>query len=168
MKNLILIIISLFLVTTLAKGKETRREKRKAREKARMEEVQQLFSSRNLQFMAQSAHPMSGGVIHLTSEYTLDIQNEEFTAFLPFFGVAYRAEYGSSEGGIKFTEKAGKTEWKATKKGFDIRAEVKTLKDLYTLYLTFSVNGYATLEVSSLNRQPISFHGIVQQIPEKK
>jgi hypothetical protein len=168
MKKLVLIVTMIFLIAGITIGKETQREKRKAREKAKMEEILQLFVNRNLQFLAQSAHPMGGGVIHLTSEYTLDIQNGEVISFLPYFGVAYTADYGSNDGGIKFDEQELTSEWKSSKKGYDIQMEVKAPRDRYVLHLYISPAGYATLQVSCNNRQPISFSGIVQPIPPKE
>jgi hypothetical protein len=168
MKKFVLIVSMVFLIAGITIGKETQREKRKAREKAKMEEILQLFVNRNLQFLAQSAHPMGGGVIHLTSEYTLDIQNEEVISFLPYFGVAYTADYGNNDGGIKFDEKVLTSNWKSSKKGYDIHMEVKAPRDRYVLHLDFSPAGYANLQISCNNRQPISFSGIVQAIPAKE
>ena len=168
MKKIVLIVSMIFLMAGITIGKETQRDKRKAREKAKMEEILQLFVNRNLQFLAQSAHPMGGGVIHLTSEYTLTIQTEEVIAFLPYFGVAYTADYGNNEGGIKFDEKVLSQQWKSSKKGYDIQFEVKAPRDRYVLHLFFSTAGYATLHVTCNNRQPISFSGIVQAMPVKE
>jgi hypothetical protein len=168
MKKLVLFVTVLILWTGIVEGQESRRAKRKAREKAKMEEILQLVNSRHFQFQAQSAHPMGGGVIQLTSEYTLDIQNEKVTAFLPYFGVAYTAEIGNGEGGIKFSETARSSEWKSSKKGYEILLEVKAPKDLFILNLSVSALGYANLSVSCNNRQPINFQGIVQAVPERK
>lgn len=168
MKRVILIMILTFLIGGVLTGKETRREKRKVREKAKTEQTKQLFDNRSLQFIAQSAHPMGGGMINLTPEYTLDITSSEVISFLPFYGIAYSAEYGSSEGGIKFREALPKGEWVSTRKGYEVMLEVRTQKDTYRLNLFFSQLGYAMLNVACQNRQPISFNGIVQAIPEKK
>jgi hypothetical protein len=168
MKKLVLIVSMIFLIAGITIGKETQREKRKAREKAKMEQILQLFVNRNLQFLAQSAQPMGGGVIHLTSEYTLEIQNEEVIAFLPYLGVAYTADYGNNEGGIKFDEKVLAQQWKSSKKGYDIQMEVKAPRDRFVIHLYFSPAGYANLQVSCNNRQPISFSGIIQAIQIEK
>jgi hypothetical protein len=167
MNKYLFIIGFILLISASADGKETRREKRKAREKAKMEEVKKLFTNRGMQFLAQSAQPMGGGMIHLTSEFTLEIDSDQVTSYLPYYGIAYSAEYGGGEGGIKFTETAASSSWKDTKKGYEIRMEVKTRIDTYQLYLTFSPLGFAGLDVSCQNRQPIHFSGIVQAVPEK-
>jgi hypothetical protein len=81
--------------------------------------------------------------------------------------VAYTAEYGGGEGGIKFSETAGVSDWQVSKKGYDIRLEVKAPKDIYILYLSVSRLGYATLDVLCQNRQPMNFTGIVRAVPAK-
>jgi len=168
MKKLLVILTVCCIVSGVASGHDNGREKRKAREKAKSEEVQKLFESRSLQFLAQSAQPMGGGIIHLTSDYSLDIDNGMITSYLPFYGVAYTAEYGEREGGIKFSETEKVSEWKVTRKGYRVRIDVKAPKDLYHLNLTFSSLGYAMLDVSCQNRQSISYTGVVQPIPVKK
>jgi hypothetical protein len=167
MKQFLFILGFILLISGSVDGKETRREKRKAREKAKMEEMYRLFTDRNLQFLAQSAQPMGGGMIHLTTEYTLVIEGDQVISYLPYYGIAYSAEYGGGEGGIKFSETAASSFWKETRKGYEIRMEVKTRKDNYWIYLTFSPLGYAGLDVTCQNRQPIHFSGIVQPVPDK-
>lgn len=168
MKRIIFLIAVFTLITSILTAQETRREKRKGREKAKMEEVKQMFENKTLQFLAQSAHPMSGGVYHLTSTYNLTIKNQDVTSYLPYYGVAYRADYPAGDGGIMFTEKATATEWKSTRKGFEVKLQVKTTKDVYLIYLQFSASGYGSLQVTCNNRQPIRFSGIVQEVRDEK
>jgi hypothetical protein len=167
MKKLIFILTAVFLLIAVTKGQDSRKEKRKAREKADTEELKERIDNRNFEFIAQSANPMGGGVIHLTSPYTLDIRNDSARAFLPYYGVAYYAEYGGGEGGIHFEEKVQSSDWKASKHGYDIMWKVRTTKDLYDLHLFVLKTGYASLQVNCINRQPISFYGYIQAIPAK-
>jgi hypothetical protein len=165
MKKRIFLIAAFTLITSILAAQETRREKRKTREKAKMEEMKQMFDNRILQFLAQSAHPMSGGVFHLTSIYTLTIKDQDVKSYLPYYGVAYRADYPAGDGGIKFTEKATVSDWKSTRKGFEVKLQVKTIKDVYLIHLQFSESGYGSLQVTCNNRQPIRFSGIMQAVP---
>ncbi len=110
---------------------------------------------------------MGGSSIHLTSEYTLDISGDSVVAWLPYYGVAYTADYGGTDGGIKFSESANFIDVKKDRKGFKIHMEVKAPKDLYRLNLQITAAGYATLNVSSHNRQPISFSGIVEDLGQR-
>lgn len=163
MKKFLFVLAVATLVTTVVFAQEetSRRDKRRAREKEHAELIRQLVESRNLEFIAQFAHPMGGSSISLTSQYSLDIRNDSVTSYLPFFGVAYSAEYGNTEGGIKFSQKANKMEWLTSAKGYTVKTEVKTTKDVYYLVLQITQAGYATLNVNSNNRQAIYFTGII-------
>jgi hypothetical protein len=167
MKKLVFILTAFFLLSTVTEGQNNRKEIRKARNQAKTEEVKKLIDNRHFEFNAQSASPMGGGVIHLTSVNTLDILNDSVSAFLPYFGIAYTADYGGGEGGIKFGGKTESSDWKTSRNGYDILMKIKTPRDFYTLHLIVSTNGYANLQVSCINRQPISFNGYIQEIPAK-
>ena len=161
MKKSIVILFMAMLAFQGVLAQETRREQRKNREKERAEEIARLIAERDLRFIAQFAYPMGGSSIFLTSEYSLDIEENKVTSFLPFFGRAYFVDYGSREGGIKFSEEATSIEWKKEKRDYVAIMEVKTQKDSYRLRLTITSSGFATLDVNSNNRQSIRFSGIV-------
>lgn len=155
-------------VTMGAMAQESRRERRQDRDREKAAEIEKLIETGDLRFLAQFALPMSGGSIHLTSEYTLDIQGDMVTSWLPFFGRAYSVSYNTHEGGIKFSEKVDQIEWKRVKHGYRTLMEVKTKDDYYSLNLFVSQSGLGTLDVSSKNRQPISFNGIVVKLENKE
>lgn len=155
-------------VTMGAMAQESRRERRQDRDREKAAEIEKLIETGDLRFLAQFALPMSGGSIHLTSEYTLDIQGDMVTSWLPFFGRAYSVSYNTREGGIKFSEKVDQIEWKRVKHGYRTLMEVKTGDDFYSLNLYVTDSGYGTLDVSSKNRQPISFNGIVVKLENKE
>ncbi len=164
MKNVVLIGLTFVVLSCAVTGSEGRRAERKAREEAKAAEIARMVEERNIRFVAQIAHPLGGGSIHLTSEYTLDIAGDSAVAWLPFYGVAYTADYGQTDGGIKFSENPNFIVVDEDRKGFTIHMEVKAPKDLYRLNLQITNAGYATLNVSSHNRQSISFSGIVKQL----
>lgn len=166
MKKILLILLSLAFTSGVLYAKESRREIRKAREKERMEEVLQMFRNREFRFVARAAHPMGGGTIHLTSLYNLDVVNDSLSAWLPFFGVAYSADYGG-DGGIKFNEKARLIKFQEKKRGNEIVMEVRTTKEFYRLHLSITRSGFATLVVSGTNRQSINFSGSVEKLPQE-
>ncbi len=166
MKKILVLLLSFIVTTGISSGKETRRELRKAREKERMEEVLQMVRNKELRFVASTAHPM-GGIIHLTSLYTLDIVNDSISAWLPFYGVAYSADYGGGEGGIKFNEIARFIDFKEGKKGPEISMEVKTPREFYRLHLSITRSGSASLIVSGSNKQSINFMGNVEKLKKE-
>lgn len=168
MKKSILLMLVVLTVTMGAMAQESRRERRQDRDREKAAEIEKLIETGDLRFLAQFALPMSGGSIHLTSEYTLDIQGDMVTSWLPFFGRAYSVSYNTREGGIKFSEKVDQIEWKRVKHGYRTLMEVKTKDDYYSLNLFVSQSGFGTLDVSSKNRQPISFNGIVVKLENKE
>jgi len=103
MKSKLKILISSLLLlfifsTTFAQNKEARKEKR---QKAYLECIQ-LIESGEFKFEAEKAYPMGGTSIDLTTNYGfIKISENKSTGDLPFFGRAYRIDYGA-EGGINF------------------------------------------------------------------
>lgn len=164
MKRMILLFLSLVVLGNIVLAQDSRRDKRRTRDREKSEQIQKLIDQGNLRFIANFAHPMSGGSIHLTSEYTLDIEEGKVTAYLPFYGRAYSVDYGTMDGGIKFSEKAASLTWEKDKKGSRVVMEIKTTKDAFRLQLSVTPLGYASLDVISNNRQPIRFSGIVSRI----
>ena len=168
MKKSILFILILLTVAMGAMAQESRKERKLNREREKAAEIEKLIETGDLRFLAQFALPMSGGSIHLTSEYTLDIQGDQVTSWLPFYGRAYSVSYNTREGGIKFSEKVDQVEWKKVKQGYRTLMEVKTKDDFYSLNLFVSHSGFGTLDVSSKNRQTISFNGIVVKLESEE
>ena len=66
-------------------------------------EIKNLLDSQQYIFYAQSVIPSSGRQRFLTSEYTVTISKDTIVSYLPYFGRAYSATIGSTDGGIKFT-----------------------------------------------------------------
>jgi hypothetical protein len=122
--------------------------------------IKNLVESKNYIFRAQTAMPQSGQVRNLTSIYDLKITAGSLISDLPYFGRAY-APVDPNEGGIVFTSRdfayttqpKKKGGWEISIKPNDITTDVKQM------WLTITVDGYATLRVIGNNRNPISFSG---------
>ena len=165
MKRILIItcLILLFYPGFPQEMKKSRKDIRAERESKRIEKINTLLDSRNYVFNATHALPMGGTSIYLTSSYDLTIIGDSVEAFLPFFGVAYQAEYGGRDGGIKFSEPIREYTVEPTKAGKMIKIEVKAPKDIYRMTLSASRLGYATLQVTCNNRQPIQFYGTIEE-----
>ena len=125
-------------------------------------EVKTMVDSRQFTFRAQTALPMSGRSKQLTSEYYLKVFKDSAISELPYFGRAYSASYGATEGGFHFT--TTKFDYSSTpgkKGGWEISIKPKDVRDFREFSLSISDNGYGTLQAFSSNRQPISFHGYI-------
>ena len=131
--------------------------------------VKKMIDSQRFFFVAQSVMPMSGHPRQLTSEYGIILKKDSLEAFLPYFGRAYTAPVGSMEGGIKFKSfKFDYSVMETKKERWEISLQPKDVDDSYRLNLSISKSGYASLDVTSNSRQPISFQGYIREINSAK
>lgn len=133
------------------------------------DELKELIKKQEYIFVAQNALTQRGRTVNLTSEYDLKIGKIEIEAYLPFFGRAFTAPIDPTQGGIKFTSKNFEyKERKGRKSGWDIAIVPKDYREVNSMNLSISDNGYATLSVNSNQRSNISFYGYIIRKPEKK
>lgn len=164
MKNLLMIVVALQLILFAGcKAKElTPEQQRKA------EEYTRKIEKPDFTFTASSAQTQRGRNINLTPDYQLKVSADTIRAYLPYFGRAYTAPMNTSESGIKFT--STDFEYRSVKKKngqYEIIIEPKDIGNnimLRGLFLRLSVgdSGYGNLDVSSTNRQNISFYGTIE------
>ncbi len=162
-------LIKLFLVVVVILGglnvshaQSTRAE----RQAAKAAGVKKMVDDVNFVFKANYANPQGGGNRALTSDYDLKVVKDSVIAYLPYFGRAYLApDPGTTEGGIKFTSTNFKYDAKQRKNGgWEIVIKPKdhditNWRDVQQMILNISTSGYASLQVLSSNRSPISFDG---------
>lgn len=145
-----------------------------------------IVTDKHYTFVANTALPMSnldvsrvlammpgsqgGSAINLTgSQYDVKVTKDSVVAFLPYYGRAYSAPMDPSQGGIKFTSKDFTyTESKSKKGNYTIQINTKDVqRENYRFTINISVNGYASLTASSINKQPILFNGYLDE-PKKQ
>jgi len=140
-------------------------DKKEIKAKQRLE-MSQLIQSGHFQFVAMSANSSLGNFNNLTSNYTVVFDSLKVKAHLPYYGRAYSAPYGGGEGGVKFnlTAKKMNCTYNERKKMYMISAELKDSEDSYTIFLNAGLDGFATLKIDFINRQGISYYGIIKKI----
>jgi hypothetical protein len=137
---------------------------------AKAADIKRIITSNNYAFKANYVIPMSMSPRALTSDYDVRVSNGKLEVYLPYFGRAYAAPRDLNDGGIKLTTTDFDYNAVATKKGgWDItikpkRTPLNTVKDVQIMRLNVSNDGYASLQVNSTNRQPISFNGYIEEI----
>jgi hypothetical protein len=126
--------------------------------------LKELVETKHFVFTAQTVLPLGGAMRQLTSEYDVKLNGDSLITYLPYFGRAYGPINPGDDGGIKFTSTKFDYKTKARKKGgWDITVTPKDNRDVRQLNFTISASGYATLQVSSNNRQSISYNGYVSK-----
>ncbi|MEO8405819.1 MAG: DUF4251 domain-containing protein [Chitinophagaceae bacterium] len=124
--------------------------------------VNTMVSEKNFVFKAQTALPMGGRTVNLTSEYDVTIRPDSVISFLPYYGRAYSAPIDPTKGGIQFTSTDFGYESGKGKKGrWQITVKPRDAHDVQQLNLTVFENGSASLNVTDQNRQSITFQGYV-------
>lgn len=125
--------------------------------------LKNLLGAKTFVFKAQTAWPLQGTVIQLTPGFDMKVFADSINTYLPYFGRAYQAAYNSG-GGISFTSTKFEYHLKDKgKKGWELVIKPSDVKDINQLIYSISTNGYATLQVTSNNRQAISFYGVVEK-----
>jgi hypothetical protein len=134
------------------------------------EQVKQLVQGRNYVFQAQSVFPMRGRTRQIAGDgYDVTVTKDTVNSFLPYFGRAYSAPLDPSQGGIQFISKDFEyTEKPGKRGGWDITIQPRDVRDVQQLFLSVSEDGYASLQVTSTNRQPISFNGVITEKRSRK
>lgn len=157
--------VLLFLVGILnfsvSAQEKTKKELKQERELKKQNEIKALIDSQNFVFEAQKATPQGGRLIQLDyNTYFLKFKADSTTCDLPFFGRGYNVGY-NSDGGIKFEGKPENIRVESKKNNTILKATVRGKSDVYDLLFSIFYNGSTTLSVSSNNRGPISYDGII-------
>ncbi len=118
-------------------------------------------------FIPQSVQTQSGPSFPVNN-YSFDLHKDSLVSYLPYFGVAYSAPFGSNEGPLDFTSTDFTYTRQSGKKGKITITLNNNLSDVQELYLDVSSGGYATLNVRFNNRQPISFYGQIKGLRAKR
>jgi hypothetical protein len=157
----------LFFTLVLANStfaQNTRKEKRAIKES----QIKEWMDSGKFVFVAQMALPMKGNNRDLTSEYDVQVAKDTIISYLPYFGRAYSASLNPDDAGIKFISKDFTYNITSRQKGgWNISVNPKDVKIVQQLVFFVSPDGYASLQVTLTDRQPISFNGYVREKKEK-
>lgn len=111
-------------------------------------------------FTAQSYSSSTETMRQLTTDYSLLVRADSVIASLPYFGQSYSAQL-KSEGGIDFVSANFDYTAAEKKKGrWEILIRPKDIRGV-KMYLTVYPNGTALLQVTSPNRESMSYNGYV-------
>ena len=160
LRNILALLLIVAAGLNSADAQTAKKDKKATKEAA----IKKNIDNRHYTFMANYVLPQRGGARQLTSEYDLRITKDSVISFLPYFGRAYfDVPYNATDGGIKFT--STKFDYKVTdrkKGGWEITIKPTDVKNLNSLILYISTDGYASLSVTSSNRDFITFDGFLK------
>lgn len=130
-------------------------------------QVKKQVEAKKFKILVDRTVPMNGRSVNLTSAHSLEIRNDSVFSYLPYFGQAYRLSYG---GGAGMIFEAPLTEFKQSynKKGTaQITFRTRSEDDTHTFRVQIYPNASATVNVISINRQAITYYGLLDITEEK-
>lgn len=154
-KQQILMLLLALLVGIPPLSAQSKQEKKEQKKEA----VKKRIVSENYKISVNTASPMRGRSIPLTSLYSLEIRNDSVFSYLPYYGRAYSIPYGGGNGLIfQAPLKEYTMDW--DKKGnARIKFSARNPEDQYQFSVKVFDNGSAGIDVIMQNRQSISFLG---------
>ncbi|MFT3738435.1 MAG: DUF4251 domain-containing protein [Breznakibacter sp.] len=165
MKKIVIVLLSGLLTTGLAPSQK-KADKQALREK-QYHDLIELIHTKQYRFEAQRAIPTQFRPVHtISAPNTLTINDSVAIAELPFFGRAYYAEYGSTEGGIRFNGEI--LEYNVVlndkRRSIDISFKVKSTNDQFQIRMEMFGMDDCNVGVTSNNRAFISYQGSIGPI----
>lgn len=161
-----IMVLSLLILSVLCinaqESAKSRRERRAEQQEKRVDNVKKMISGKSFVFEATHAIPTGGGSIHLNHSFEVELKEDTLNSYLPFFGVAYRADYGDRNSALDFSQPVNKYELEEKENEYLIKIEVKNKMDVLNFTFFISGLGYATLTVTSTSRQAISYYGRIE------
>lgn len=125
--------------------------------------IESLLQSKNFEFIANKVFPMSAAPRNIAgSSYSVEFSPEMIVSNMPFFGRAYSGVIAGRDSGMNFKGSPAEYRIERNKKGLELFAKVKTDEGVYTLSLSVSDSGFASLTISSSNRETMSYRGEIK------
>ena len=158
-------LIVLFLSIAVIKGfsqEKNRKELKQERKLEKQKQTEAMIDARQFVFIARTALPSEMGSMDLTTNPNyIKFQPDLIDSYMPFFGRAYSGVGYGIDRGLKFKGKPDifKVEKKA--ETYQIDVVVKDESDTFSLYLTVSTEGTASLSITCNNRSSISYFGAI-------
>lgn len=168
MKNLLIValLLTMFSVNAQETEKKSKKELKAEKKAQQIEEIKNIVESKNFVFDARNANPMKGRSVTLTSDYDVRVTNDSIFSYLPYYGVAYTASYGGTDSPMIFDVPFETCTQEKAKNGYMVKIEAKNKNDRLTYTFHISETGTTNLNVSSMNRQSITYYGEI--LKEKK
>jgi hypothetical protein len=160
----ILILMFLFVITA-SYSQESGKKSKEERKLELQKQTEDLMNSKIFLFVGNTAYSEGGKSVAISSgPNTVSFSPDLIKSNLPFFGTAKTASAGyGGQSGYTFEGKPDEYTVDSTKKGYTVKAVVKSGNDNFTMNLTISPEGGANLSVYSINRSSMRYNGEIRK-----
>ena len=147
------LIFAITACSTMTKAEKAERDARIA------QAVEKALSERHYSVEVNMMYPRRGRAVNITPDYCLQVKGDTLMSYLPYFGRAYNVPYGGGKG-LNFTATIKDYRVTEGRKG-DKRIDILVDNDenIITYSLDVFSNGNTSIDVTSRNREPISYSG---------
>lgn len=147
-------------MTSMFSQDKTRREIKEERKLEKQKLIEAMVNAREFVFVPRTVLPSGMRPINLSlSQNSIKFHPDLIDSYMPFFGRAYGGIGYGTDTGLSFRGKPEKFTTEKKGKIYQISIVVKGETDIFTLFLSVGVEGYASLSISSNNRSSISYEG---------
>jgi hypothetical protein len=144
-----------------AKASHTNKSTNSTEKALKKAALQEMIENKTFTFHASDMYPRGAGGVRLGYDCDVQISKDVIKSYLPFIGKAYLKNYGNTTG-FDFTEQVKSYSYKQKKKGIEVNVETETDNGLLNFNFFVTESGASTLTVSGMQRQSISYYGMVQ------
>ena len=163
-------MLVLLLFISAAYAQEAGKKSKEERKLEMQKHTEDLMNSKSFLFVGNTAYSEGGKSVTITSgPNTVSFSPDLVKSNLPFFGTAKTASAGyGGQSGYTFEGKPDEYTVDSTKKGYKVKAVVKSGNDNFTMNLTVSPEGGANLSVYSISRSSMRYNGEILKPEEVK
>ena len=147
-------------------GQSLYSQSKKERKEQKAKEIKEMIENGRFTIKVDRALPMGGRTVNLTTPYSLEMRGDSAISYLPYFGRAYSLPYGGGDG-MRFEESITDYQCSFNKKGTaQIQFRTRSDDDTFAFSVQVFSNGSATINVTPVNKQNITFYG--ELVPKKR
>lgn len=164
MKGLVFtLILTVFLLSVNAQEstKKSRKQCKEEKQAEQIKKVSELVKNKTFVFNVHRAVPLCGDAVSLEYLYFVKLNNYIVNSYLPFYG--FESELSIENTPLNFTESFEDYSIKKEDNKYVINFSVPIENDNLKFYFRISELGYAYLKITSTQKQPISFLGIIEE-----
>ncbi len=124
-------------------------------------QIEDSVAQRTFKITIDYVNPLRMPPHHLTTGYSVALRGDTVESWLPYFGVAQRSDIANnSSSPLIFKEKAENLTVKKSRKGaYDIAFATRHRSEYLEYRLSIFPNGSTSVDVTSSDRDAISFNG---------
>lgn len=163
MKKTLLLLLATLLLGSCVTGRDIM--ELRAQREMMMRQLRDSLDNRSLTVDFDYMIPRRIGARHISYGYSVTIKGDTLRSRLPYFGVAYRTDWGSADSSpLDFEGRISEYNYTSSKQqGYRLVMVTHNRQERIVYQLELFANGRASLDVLPTDRETVSFAGNIRQ-----